>query len=108
MAGLLKRQADYVPYAQKVELDKMSKADLMEVAYSLALRLTGCEDWCEAYQIVKSEHEILAQSECRKPVKLADGVQPSNREQVYLAKIEAGIAPGWMIRAYGDMSEAAE
>lgn len=98
MAGLGKRDAEYVPYAQRMELDKLSKADLMEIAYSFAVRITGSDDFHEAYNIVKAEHEALAQNGSRKPVKLTADVAPNSREEVAAIMIAAGTAPWWMIR----------
>ena len=36
MAGIGKRQAEYVPQEYRERLDKLSKADLMELAWSFA------------------------------------------------------------------------
>jgi hypothetical protein len=67
MGGLRKRQAEYVPQPFRVAFDAaMSKADLMEVAFSLAMRLS--EDNTEnAANLVADEYRTLAAQSGRKP-----------------------------------------
>lgn len=96
--GSIKRGATYIPYAQRIELEKLSKADLMEIAYSLAVIQTGEEDKCEAYQIVKREHENMCLAQGRKPLKLAGGVQPLAQQEYYTDRVNKGTAPDWMVR----------
>ena len=75
----IKRRAEYVPRPHRTELNKLSKADLLEIAYSLAVLLTGNEDANEAYQIVRAEYVALCLNSGRKPVKL-DVVQLDKTE----------------------------
>lgn len=68
--GVLKRPASFVPRPMWAELNRLSKADLMDIAYQLALRIDGEESEICAYAIVKNEHEVLCGNEQRRPVKL--------------------------------------
>lgn len=47
-----KRHADYVPFEAWLALDKLSKADLMELAYDLALILTDTGGSAEPEQVL--------------------------------------------------------
>jgi hypothetical protein len=69
MGGLGKRRADFVPEKHRVSLDHLSKADLMEVAYSLAMRLEA-DDSEAAFNLVANEHRTLCASAGRKPQRL--------------------------------------
>jgi hypothetical protein len=69
MAGIGKRQADFVPVKYRTPLDQLSKADLLEIAYSLALRLE-VDDAEAAFILVAEEHRILAANAGRKPVRI--------------------------------------
>lgn len=96
MAG--NRVPDYVPYAQRIELDKLSKNDLMEIAYSFALKQTGCEDWHEAYNLVIDEQVALALSDGRKPAKMKRDVPPLSLQQVTRSRAAKGVASEWELR----------
>jgi hypothetical protein len=65
MAGVTKRRAEFVPERYRVSLDQLSKADLMEVAFSLALRLES-DDAESAFNLVAQEHLTLAANMGRK------------------------------------------
>ena len=69
MAGITKRSAEYVPERYRVALDQLSKADLMEVAYSLASRLET-DDAEAAFLLVVEEHRTLAINMGRKPKRI--------------------------------------
>lgn len=58
MAGISKRPASYVPPEYRARLDKLSKADLMELAWSLASILEE-DDPERAMAHLVSEREIL-------------------------------------------------
>ena len=57
--GHIKRFPDNVPLEVAQELLRYSKADLLEVAYWLALRLTGHDDQQAALGIIAEERDIL-------------------------------------------------
>lgn len=72
MAGYGKRVAAYVPSVMRGELDKLTKADLMEVAYDLALMNVGSEsDELGAYRAMCDSARAIAASQGRTVPKLA-------------------------------------
>jgi hypothetical protein len=66
-----KRVALRVPSSIRNELNKLSKADLMEIAFDFAIRDVG-EDkpLTAAYAEVVETHRILCLADGRRPVKL--------------------------------------
>ncbi len=77
MAGLGKRPATYIPTAYRAQLDRLSKADLMEIAWDFAMRTVGeavHEDsqGAATYREVRATHRILAALYGRRPVALPD------------------------------------
>lgn len=55
-----KRLADFVPAAHRRELDKLSKADLMEIVWDYAVRSVGAEDdTAAAYNDIAGVHATL-------------------------------------------------
>lgn len=77
MAGANKRVASRVPMTYRVELDKLSKADLMELVWDFATRAVGEEKPnAEVYREAAYTARILANADGRKMPKLstfADG-----------------------------------
>lgn len=65
----MKRPAAFVPEKYRVVLNHLSKADLMEVAYSLAMRLES-DDAEAAFNVVADEYRTLAANAGRKAVSL--------------------------------------
>ena len=57
--GYIKRFPNNVPPEVAQELLRYSKADLLEIAYWLAMRLTGHDDQQAALEIIAEEREIL-------------------------------------------------
>lgn len=73
MAGIGKRPATYVPKWCRAEIEKLSKADLMEIAYDFAMRAVG-EDSGEvaAYKELRQTALILARCASRREPRLED------------------------------------
>ena len=67
MAGYGKRPAYYVPSAFRAQLEKLSKADLMEIAWDYAVRTAG-EDAGDdnAFLELRETARIVATSQGRK------------------------------------------
>lgn len=62
MSGLNKRTAKYVPFHARTQLDKLSKADLMELLWDLAMISNGSgeEDPAEdILGVIRHSHEAL-------------------------------------------------
>lgn len=62
MPGLNKRPAAYVPPAQRRVLEALSKADLMEIAWDLALIMTGEADRADpedVLRVIRDSHSAL-------------------------------------------------
>lgn len=72
----VKRDATYVPRWCRAELHKLSKSDLMEIAYDFAVRSVG-EDAGEvaAYSELRETARILARSADRREPPLQHGVE---------------------------------
>lgn len=73
MAGANKRVAIRVPMTFRAELDKLSKADLMELVWDFSTRSVG-EDRpnAEVYREIVETARILANAEGRKLPKLTN------------------------------------
>ncbi len=71
MTGLGKRAAEYVPRVCRTELENLSKAALMEIAFDLALRCGGEGNEQDAYREIVNTEIVLAQNFGRKPTRLA-------------------------------------
>lgn len=95
MAGAGKRSAEYVPSVMRAELDKLSKADLMEVAYDLAIMLVGSEsDEQGAYQAIVKSAEAIATSQERTAPKLALDFRSIARAHLALIEKHKRTYPG--------------
>ncbi len=70
----VKRIASYVPLWCRADLHKLSKADLLEIAYDYAIRTVG-EDAGEiaAYTEMRATAQILANSAGRRETRLQSG-----------------------------------
>lgn len=66
----IKRAAEYVPSQYRRELTKLSKSDLMEIAYQFALRMSGEDNEDMAYSTVATEYRILCANDGRTPIKI--------------------------------------
>lgn len=63
-----------VPAVIDYEMRRLSKADLLEIAYHLALRVAGNEAGEDAYLIIHNEYYTLCANQGRRGVNLADAV----------------------------------
>lgn len=73
-AGICKRRATFVPSWMRDELNMLSKADLMEVAYDLAVRCVGEDKGeCAAYTELRETAGTLARCAARKEPRLQRG-----------------------------------
>ncbi|HYW87189.1 MAG TPA: hypothetical protein VFB50_05440 [Chloroflexota bacterium] len=62
MAGLNKRPAAYVPAGARLELDRLSKADLMELLWDFGMVATGYADTApesDVLNIIRGAHQAL-------------------------------------------------
>lgn len=72
-----KRHADYVPFAAWMALDKLSKADLMEIAWDFALRSAGMASEAtaeNAYDEMVDCHKALRNSGYQGTTKLPESL----------------------------------
>lgn len=70
----VKRPASYVPKWCRAELHKLSKADLMEIAYDYAMRMVGeAAGEIAAYDELRYTAGILARSADRREPRLQRG-----------------------------------
>ncbi len=56
---LLKRSAEYVPQVYRTELNKLSKAALMELLWDFAFLTTGASNDAEAFALIRDYHRAL-------------------------------------------------
>jgi hypothetical protein len=85
----VKRIAAYVPAWCRAELHKLSKADLMEIAYDYAMRSVG-EDAGEiaAYEELRQTAGILARAANRAGPRIQRGVELAKEQGYPLHEIE--------------------
>ncbi len=72
-SGIMKRYPAYVPKPYRAQLQRLSKASLMEIAWDFAVRTVG-EDQGDgpAYREIRATHRILAATQGYKPTNLPD------------------------------------
>jgi hypothetical protein len=71
----IKRSASYVPADQRLLLNRLSKADLMEILWDVALINSGHADTAEpseVYDIIVASHAALRYAGWQGSVKLPD------------------------------------